>query len=55
MGDWGSLNFNELATWLDSFEVEEIPHYGSYECKGLYGPVCGTPLPEWKSKFQTIW
>ncbi len=34
MGDWGSLNFNELATWLDSFVVQEIPHYGSYDCKG---------------------
>jgi len=56
LGDWGSLNFNELATWLDSYEIEEIPHYGSYDCKGLYGQSkCGTPFPEWKSKFQTIW
>jgi iron complex outermembrane recepter protein len=55
MGDWGTLNFSELATWLDKFEKQEIPHYGSYECKGYYGPTCGTPLPEWKSKFQTVW
>jgi outer membrane receptor protein involved in Fe transport len=55
MGDWGSLNFNELATWLDSFVVEEIPGYGKYDCKGYYGATCGTPLPEWKSKFRTTW
>ncbi|MFO1393739.1 MAG: TonB-dependent receptor [Steroidobacteraceae bacterium] len=56
MGDWGSLNFNELATWVDSFEIQEIPGYGKYDCKGFYGPSkCTTPTPEWKSKFQTIW
>ena len=55
LGDWGGLNFNELATWLDSFDVEEVPGYGNYDCKGFYGPTCGTPLPEWKSKFQTVW
>jgi iron complex outermembrane recepter protein len=55
LGDWGSLNFNELATYLNSFEVVEIPHYPGYDCKGYYGTTCGTPLPEWKSKFRTTW
>ncbi|HQR25140.1 MAG TPA: TonB-dependent receptor, partial [Steroidobacteraceae bacterium] len=56
IGDWGSLNFNELATWVDSFEIQEIPGYGKYDCKGFYGPSkCTTPTPEWKSKFQTVW
>lgn len=55
IGDWGSLNFNELATNLDKFDIEEIPGLGTYDCAGLYGATCGTPLPDWKSKFRVLW
>jgi outer membrane receptor protein involved in Fe transport len=55
IGDWGSLNFNLIGTYLDSFEIENIPGLGIYDCAGLYGPGCGTPLPEWRHKFRTTW
>jgi iron complex outermembrane receptor protein len=55
IGDYGSLNFSELATRLDKFDIEEIPGTGTYDCGGLYGGPCGTPLPDWKSKFRVLW
>ena len=55
IGDWGSLNFSEIATNLEKFDIEELPGYGTYDCAGLYGATCGTPLPEWKSKFRVLW
>jgi iron complex outermembrane recepter protein len=55
IGDWGSLNFSEIATNLDTFKIEEIPHMGKYDCAGYYGATCGTPLPDWKSKFRVMW
>jgi outer membrane receptor protein involved in Fe transport len=55
IGSFGSLNFNMIGTYLDSFEIENIPGEGTYDCAGLYGPGCGTPLPEWRHKFRTSW
>jgi iron complex outermembrane receptor protein len=55
IGDTGSLNFNMIGTYLDSFEEENIPGLGKYDCAGLYGAGCGTPLPEWRHKFRTTW
>src|SRR5213075_628610 len=28
---------------------------GTYDCVGLYGATCGTPIPKWRHKFRTIW
>ena len=28
---------------------------GSYDCAGLYGVNCGTPLPEWRTKLRGTW
>jgi len=55
IGDFGSLGFNLVGTYLDKFEIENIPGLGKYDCAGLYGPGCGTPLPEWRHKFRTSW
>jgi len=55
IGDWGALNFNLIGTYLDSYEIENIPGLGTYDCAGLYGAGCGTPLPEWRHKFRTTW
>ena len=53
--DWGSVNVSWVATWLNKFEVTPIQGGGSYDCAGLYGLVCGTPLPEWRSKLRGTW
>jgi outer membrane receptor protein involved in Fe transport len=53
--NYGSLGFSLTGTWLDTFEVEQIPGLGTYDCAGLYGNTCGTPLPEWRHKFGVTW
>ena len=58
LGDSGSLNFNLVGTYLDSYRTVPLP--GSpdsdiYECKGLYAGLCGRPRPEWRHKFLTTW
>jgi iron complex outermembrane recepter protein len=52
---FGGLDFSFLGTRLQKFEVEDIPGVGSYDCAGLYGNVCGTPLPKWRHKVRTTW
>jgi outer membrane receptor protein involved in Fe transport len=53
--DWGSLGVTLVGTWLDTFKTTPIPGGGSYDCAGLYGPTCGTPLPIWRSKLRGTW
>ena len=53
--NYGSLGFSLIGTWLDTFTVEQIPGLGTYDCAGLYGNTCGTPLPDWRHKFGVTW
>jgi outer membrane receptor protein involved in Fe transport len=55
IGDYGSLGFNMVGTWLDSLEFEDIPGLGVYDCTGLYGFVCGDPNAEWRHKLRMTW
>ncbi len=52
---WGSLAFNFLGSYLSSFETTPVPGLGSYECKGFFGPVCGSPAPKWRHKARVTW
>ncbi|MEO8304258.1 MAG: TonB-dependent receptor [Betaproteobacteria bacterium] len=55
MPSYGSLGFNFIGTYLKEFVTEPVPGLGSYDCAGLYGPTCGTPLPEFRSKVRLLW
>lgn len=58
LNDAGSLNFNLTGTYLDSFRTVPLPDSPAtdiYECKGLYGGLCGRPRPTWRHKFLTSW
>lgn len=51
----GGLDFTMNGTWVRSFEVENLPGLGVYDCAGLYGGTCGQPIPKWRHKFRTTW
>ena len=53
--DWGSVNVSFVGTWLNKFEVQPIAGQGSYDCAGLFGVICGTPLPQFRSKLRGTW
>jgi outer membrane receptor protein involved in Fe transport len=55
MGSMGSLGFSLTGTYLDEFVQEDFKGAGKYDCKGLHGSTCGTPLPEWRHKFRATW
>jgi outer membrane receptor protein involved in Fe transport len=54
LGD-GNLGFQLIGTYVDSFVTEPLPGFPTYDCVGLYGNVCGTPIPEFRTKFRTTW
>ncbi len=54
----GRLNLNLVGTYLDSFKTIPLPNSPAsdiYECKGLYGGLCGRPRPEWRHKAMVTW
>lgn len=56
IGDYGSLRFAFMGTYLDEFVSTPLPGVSSYDCAGLFGPSnCGTPLPELRTRLRTTW
>ena len=55
LGAYGGLDFNFSGTWLKEFLQEDFPGSGVYDCAGLHGTACGTPMPEWRHKLRATW
>ncbi len=71
MGPNGSLNFNFLGTYTEQFRQTPYPGFvnhhfdaatgnptfntGYYDCAGLFGLTCGTPIPKWRHKLRMTW
>ena len=55
LGDNGGLSFSMVGTWLDELDTQPLPGGPTYNCKGLYGTVCGVPAPEWRHKLRVTW
>lgn len=53
----GSLGFALNGSYLKSYEVEELPGDGTYDCAGLYNGAgkCGQPRPTWRHKARVNW
>src|SRR4030095_6461997 len=55
MGNLGSLGMQFIGTYVDEFLTEPLPGAHKYDCAGLYGTVCGTPVPDWRHKLRASW
>ena len=55
MGDWGSLALSFNGTFTKSLLIQPSPRIGQYECAGLYGDTCGTPVPKWRHMARVTW
>jgi len=60
MGEWGGLGFNFVGTWTREYITQPTTGGGTFDCVGLYGPVCsanaqGGPIPEWRHKLRVTW
>ncbi|WP_229463715.1 TonB-dependent receptor domain-containing protein [Massilia sp. 9I] len=55
LSGYGSLDLSYIATFLDEFKQEDFPGSGQYDCAGLHGTSCGTPLPKYRHKIRAVW
>lgn len=60
LGDWGmsdagGLAINLVGTYLDQYDFQGDPLSPTDVCAGMYGTVCGTPIPKWRHKVRVTW
>ncbi len=53
--DWGTVNFDYQATFLDSLNTTPFAGADVIECAGLYAGSCGLPNPKYRHRFLTTW
>jgi outer membrane receptor protein involved in Fe transport len=55
LGAYGGLDLSYIATYLDEFKSQDFPGSPTYDCAGLHGTTCGTPLPKYRHKIRAVW
>jgi len=50
-----ALGMSLIGSYTDELTTEPLKGFEKYDCKGLYGNVCGYPTPEWKHKARVTW
>lgn len=55
LAGYGSLDLSYIGTVLKEFKSEDFPGSGEYDCAGLHGTTCGTPLPKYRHKVRAVW
>ncbi|MGE5502027.1 MAG: TonB-dependent receptor domain-containing protein, partial [Ignavibacteriales bacterium] len=53
--NYGGLSFNFVGSWLEKYVVQPLPGDPTYDCVGLFGSICGTPIPQWRHKLRVTW
>lgn len=53
--DLGTVNLSFFGTYLTKYRVTPIAGLGSYDCQGLYGPICGQSLVAWRHQAYLNW
>jgi outer membrane receptor protein involved in Fe transport len=55
LGRHGSANFEFQGTWTHHYIIDNGGLSTPFDCAGLYGGVCGPPLPTWRHNLRMTW
>tara|TARA_R110001599_G_scaffold353459_1_gene592689 strand:+ start:399453 stop:402341 length:2889 start_codon:yes stop_codon:yes gene_type:complete len=55
IGSWGSMSLNNVLSYVDSWDQQELSNAPKEECAGVFGGVCGFPTPDWRNNFRATW
>ena len=51
----GSLVLTLVGTHLQSLQTTPVAGFGSYDCAGYFGGLCGVVTPKWRHVLSTTW
>ncbi|HEY1837004.1 MAG TPA: TonB-dependent receptor [Rhizomicrobium sp.] len=54
-GNWGAATFRLMGTYTNAYTTTPEPGATPYDCAGLYGFLCGDPIPRWRHVLRTTW
>jgi outer membrane receptor protein involved in Fe transport len=49
------LDFNLVGTLTTTSKTTTLPGQTPFDCAGLFGNTCGSPLSEWRHEFRVTW
>lgn len=55
LDDYGSLGFHLVGTYTLTSKTQTLSTEPTYDCVGLYGNTCGSPLPNWRHQVRVNW
>ena len=55
IGEWGSLNFNNIMAYIDTWDQQELSSAPKEACEGAWGATCGYPTPDFQNNFRATW
>ena len=55
VGEWGSLNFNNVMAVIDSWDQQELSSAPKVACEGNWGATCGYPTPDLQNNLRVTW
>jgi outer membrane receptor protein involved in Fe transport len=55
IGEWGSLNFNNVMAYIDTWDQTELEGAQAVDCVGNWGATCGYPTFELQNNFRATW
>jgi outer membrane receptor protein involved in Fe transport len=55
LGNAGSLGLRLTGTYTLTSKNQSLSTEPVYDCAGLFGNTCGSPLPEWRHHFRVNW
>jgi outer membrane receptor protein involved in Fe transport len=55
MGSWGSMNINNVLSYVDTWDTQELSGAPKVECAGTFGATCGFPTPEYRNNLRATW
>jgi len=55
VGDYGSLQFNNVMAIIGTWEQQELQGAPSDDCKGNWGATCGSPTPDFQNNLRATW
>lgn len=56
IGRFGDIDVRLVGTYVDVWELQELPGAPTIECVGVYISLnCGRPRPKWASNLRTTW
>jgi outer membrane cobalamin receptor len=53
--DYGSLGFHLTGTYAVTSKNRSLDGEPMYDCTGLFGNTCGSPMPRWRHHFRINW